>query len=462
MVRLSDTANMLSHWKDHGYCARGAFCRYSHGDDAMVPGQLFPMSGVPMVGSGLPFMPIFPSNSLPFAMAAPGAAYDPHESQMDMRPHTSGVGSGRSMPRVPMMPRMIPDDGNILLGNPGELPVIQDLTPKIPSDDVLQRLDDQGSKNAVGASDALSPMIGLSSLDPVYSNGSADIEMGSPSSPGTSRRASRSSRAQGTFDGDAQSFRPERRNDKTLVVEKIPEDKLTLEAISGWFKTFGAVTHVAVDARNAKALVSFSDHSEAHAAWKSKDAVFNNRFVKLFWHRPMEGQGQAGTRMLAASAPLVANIAAKESTAVSATAQAQEPSVSSVPLAKPPPPVQKVSHSSGPASMLAAKKELLDRQIAEQKSLMKLLDSASPDGKKEIMARLRKLGEEMVLPPAPTSASPNSTFPVRSQSSHEQKERERLDKELDLHASNPPVEESTEDLKAKLAKLKAEVYFRPS
>jgi RNA-binding protein 26 len=263
-------------------------------------------------------------------------------------------------------------------------------------------------------------------------------------------------RSRGTFGGEIHNFRPERRNDKTLVVEKIPEDKLTLEQVNEWFKRFGTVTNVAIDSSNAKALISFSNHEEAHAAWKSEDAVFNNRFVKVFWHRPMEGHGQVGARMLAASAPLVANISAKESSA----RPAAPPSLSSSATERKP-----SSIPSAAASALAAKQQLLEQQIAEQKSLMASLDNASPDEKKAIMARLRKLGEEMD-PMAVTAQASSSSAPTKKPGSssskgedREKKERERLDKELEMHSATAAVdgEESTEDLKAKLERLKAEV-----
>lgn len=34
------------------------------------------------------------------------------------------------------------------------------------------------------------------------------------------------------------------------------------------------------------ALISFSNNGEATAAYKSPEPVFNNRFIKLFWHDP--------------------------------------------------------------------------------------------------------------------------------------------------------------------------------
>jgi RNA-binding protein 26 len=254
------------------------------------------------------------------------------------------------------------------------------------------------------------------------------------------------------------------------VVEKIPEDKLSLDSVNGWFKRFGTVTNVAIDARSAKALVTFGEHDEAHRAWKSEDAVFNNRFVKLFWHRPMEGHGQGGARALAASANLVANINAKEAIPAPSTSTTQ-PAALTVPTPPAPAAKRKSATLSVTASALAAKQQLLEQQIAEQKSLMTQLTSASAGEKKEIMARLRKLGEEMKPSPSPAatpapSLSLASTIQRRASSNpqadeQERKERERLDKELEYHSTTNQTdsgkEENTEDLKAKLARLKAEV-----
>lgn len=446
-------------------------CKYSHGDDAVVPGQLYPMGpGITGMPSGLPFVPIFPGG-IPFSVGGPGAAYDPHEARMDMRP------TGRPHQRAPLLPRIQQEDGSQVVPSTrasGELPVIQDLTPNVPADsdksqtqtlqsplpslqqrpnahpETADRLEYGREQNGVG--------------EPSYVDTPMDVEMNHPKetrppkghSHGSHPAVRGGGRSRGTFGGEIHHFRPERRNDKTLVVEKIPEDKLTLEQVNEWFKRFGTVTNVAIDTSNAKALISFSNHEEAHAAWKSEDAVFNNRFVKVFWHRPMEGHGQVGARMLAASAPLVANMSAKD------------------PSARPPPPPTSGSSASerkpittaaATASALAAKQQLLELQIAEQKSLMASLSAASPDEKKTIMARLRKLGEEMNPIVGTTQASSSSTLVKKLGGSslkvedREKKERERLDKELEMHSATAAVdaEESPEDLKAKLERLKAEV-----
>ena len=80
----------------------------------------------------------------------------------------------------------------------------------------------------------------------------------------------------------ARRFRLEQR-DRTVVVKKIPEDGISPDAVRGCFKRFGTVTDVVVDATGGKALVSFSTHKEAHARWKTEDAIMGNRFIKVFW-----------------------------------------------------------------------------------------------------------------------------------------------------------------------------------
>ncbi|KAH9950510.1 hypothetical protein B0H21DRAFT_723637 [Amylocystis lapponica] len=470
-----DRRGICRDYHNNGYCARGAFCKFSHGEDAVIPSQLFPMNGNMGVGP-MPFMPMLPNSGMPYgAGGGSNAAYDPHE-RMDMRPPVPGpganIGSRPLNQRAPMIPRQGEFNGQ----KPGELPVIQDLTPPGTRDD---RVAPNGSQNGYSDPNG-STMAGPSSGGDVVMNGtngtnghmnaSPDVDVFAPpiSPRGRGMRGGRGGGGRGTFGGDVHSFRPEKRSDKTLVVEKIPEDKLSLGAVNEWFKRFGTVTNVAVDAVHAKALVSFSNHEEALAAWKAEDAVFGNRFVKVFWHRPLEGHGQMGARMLAASAPLVANISTKES--VPAAPQADSPT----PVAPVATPSRKPSTSSA-ASALAAKQKLLEQQIAEQKSLMSLLATASAQEKKDIMARLRKLGEEMKpsavkaqSPPPVSSSSPapaaTTTKPPRGitprSEDKERLERERLDRELELHhavgAVEGETEESTEDLKERLAKLKAE------
>lgn len=429
-----------------GYCSRGAMCKFSHGDDAFVP-----LMGMNPMISGAPMgFPPGPSGHIPGA----DTGYDPNNARLELNAF------GRP-PKAPLMRR---ENAAFSANKHGELPVIQDLTPRVPREEGAE-----GSMPApVDTSLPPNPVMGPSGstsngvqMD-VDSNGSIPsmaapgIGMGAVNPRGPARgfaggRPPRG-RAPGTFGADVQRFRPERRNDKTLVVEKIPREKLSLDAVNGWFKQFGTVTNVAVDVKTAKALVSFSDHNEAHAAWKSEEAVFGNRFVKVFWHRPMEGHGTAGQRALAASAT---NVAARNGS---------EPASTPIAAGK-----TNGNNSSATSSALAAKQQKLEAQITEQKSLMERLKTASAEEKKDIFGRLRELGKEIeATKTGGTSAGaspapqPRKKTPTTDASTaEEQAKRDLLDKELELHSATVAAEgegeETTESLKAKLAKLQAEV-----
>ena len=439
---------------DNGYCSRGAYCKFSHGEDALVPG-VFPIGPQQMPGNM--FMPMFPPG-MPFGMGPP-VAYDPHEARLDIQPAPPSGPMGRP-PRTSMHPRVNGEGPPMHPHASGELPVIQDLTPPIFTDESTRRQEGSApSPNVDTQPDSAAPPV------PPVIKMEVDSPVSGPSShplrpPRTSQNAPTRGRGgrPGFYSGDVQRFHPERRGDKTLVVEKIPEDKLSLDSVNSWFKRFGTVTNVAVDAASAKALVSFSTHEEAEAAWKTEDAVFGNRFVKVFWHRPMGGQGLAGQRALAASAPIVASVVAKEQAQVAApTSDAMpiDPQASSPGTAN---SAKKATSSSSSVSALATRQKLLEQQIAEQKVLMEKLNTAGVEEKKEIFAQLRKLGQEIKASTAQPSFSPKKPGPSAPRpEDREAKERERLDKELELHSTVVDGEETTEALQAKLAKLKAEV-----
>ncbi|KAH9057000.1 hypothetical protein EDB87DRAFT_1633641 [Lactarius vividus] len=416
---------------NNGYCARGAYCKFSHGDDALVPG-VFPMGPQQMPGNM--FMPMFPPG-MPFGMGPPPAAYDPHEARLDIQSGPPPGPMGRPQ-RTSMLPRANGDGPSMHPHTSGELPVIQDLTPPapVPSPNV----DTQPN----GASPPAAPVTNME-VDTTPASGPSSHSLRPPRTSQNTGTRGRGGRP-GVYGGDVQRFHPERRGDKTLVVEKIPEDKLSLDAVNSWFKRFGTVTNVAVDAASAKALVSFSTHEEAQAAWKTEEAVFGNRFVKVFWHRPMDGQGLVGQRALAASAPIVASVVAKEQVPASTSDADPQSSTGTAQGSK-----------KAPSS---SSQKLLEQQIAEQKVLMEKLNTAPAEEKKEIFAQLRKLGQEIKASSAQTAFAPlkKPSPSAPRPEDREAKERERLDKELELHSAAVDGEETTEALQAKLAKLKAE------
>jgi hypothetical protein len=71
----------------------------------------------------------------------------------------------------------------------------------------------------------------------------------------------------------------------TLVVEQIPEDRFTEDDVRGFFSEFGTITDVQMHAYKRLAIIRFEDHATANRAYMSPKAVFENRFVKIYWYR---------------------------------------------------------------------------------------------------------------------------------------------------------------------------------
>ncbi|EGO26221.1 hypothetical protein SERLADRAFT_384596, partial [Serpula lacrymans var. lacrymans S7.9] len=85
------------------------------------------MNGSPIPGGSMPFMPMFPG-VMPFGMGGQGAAYDPHQARMDMRPPPSGhAGRGQRPPLLHMAQKDETMQDAQTIHASGELPVIQDL-----------------------------------------------------------------------------------------------------------------------------------------------------------------------------------------------------------------------------------------------------------------------------------------------------------------------------------------------
>lgn len=257
----------------------------------------------------------------------------------------------------------------------------------------------------------------------------------------------------GGFPTDASTQPPKNRNGKTLVIMQIPAGSLATPAIQDYFAKFGTVTSVAVDAPSARALVSFASNEEAYEAWKSEDAVFGSRFVKVLWHRPMEGQGAKGLEALEKGKVGAADgqdaAMADGSTAAAAAAPA---------LTK---------------AEILAKQRLLESQIAQQKVLMARLSAPDlpADDKPKLMAQFAKLSDEMkagtgslaLATPSTataTNAAGNRTATFASAPQDELAKDGAAMEGVEAGAGETPEISQTEMLQRKLEVLKAEVRRR--
>jgi RNA-binding protein 26 len=373
---------------DKGYCSRGALCNYSHGADAVVPppGMWLPDgTGFNPMMSFMPMM--MPFGSIP--LSYDGGAYDPNQSRMDL--NNSGAVAPRQASKTPVPDTPPPIAIQNGLGNSG--------------------VGDEGSQ--------------------VSARGGHRLNHPGVRGRGRGRQVS--------------SNRPSS-NERTLVVEKIPPENLTVDSVNQWFTKFGSVTNVAIDKRGSKALVSFNNHSEAEVAWKSQDAVFGNRFVKVYWHRPVEGQGVVGKLALEASSSRFQKVENN-----SARFEDQEVAT------------EKNVPSRNVSTLGIEARKALEKNMAEQKVLFSRLKTAEEDKKPAILTRIRVLSDGMndplSVPPSNLLLDeikpPPSTPLPRSNS-------EQLDKELDLRQAVQDLTRRAQDpkedhdaIRVELEKLKA-------
>lgn len=80
----------------------------------------------------------------------------------------------------------------------------------------------------------------------------------------------------------------------TLVVEQIPQTHFNEENVREFFSKFGAIVEVTMHAQKRLAVIKFEDRESAQQAYSSPLAIFDNRFVKVYWHKSDFEPGQIG------------------------------------------------------------------------------------------------------------------------------------------------------------------------
>jgi hypothetical protein len=91
----------------------------------------------------------------------------------------------------------------------------------------------------------------------------------------------------------------------TIVVEQIPEENFSEEQVREFFSQFGAIESVEMMPYKRLALVKYADYDSAKQAWDSPKVIFDNRFVKVYWHKPerQSANGKSGHSRFAQNAP---------------------------------------------------------------------------------------------------------------------------------------------------------------
>ncbi|KAK3306966.1 uncharacterized protein B0T15DRAFT_501550 [Chaetomium strumarium] len=75
------------------------------------------------------------------------------------------------------------------------------------------------------------------------------------------------------------------RTKSTIVVENIPEENFSEGQVRDFFSQFGMILEVSMQPYKRLAIVKFDSWDSANAAYQSPKVIFDNRFVKVYWHK---------------------------------------------------------------------------------------------------------------------------------------------------------------------------------
>ncbi|XP_017015814.2 zinc finger protein swm [Drosophila takahashii] len=80
-------------------------------------------------------------------------------------------------------------------------------------------------------------------------------------------------------------------HNSSLELRKVPRGLNTIAHLNNHFAKFGKIVNIQVSYEGdpEAAIVTFSTHAEANVAYRSTEAVLNNRFIKVFWHNDTSG-----------------------------------------------------------------------------------------------------------------------------------------------------------------------------
>ncbi|ORX89540.1 hypothetical protein K493DRAFT_410377 [Basidiobolus meristosporus CBS 931.73] len=393
-------------YDEKGYCMRGDLCPYDHGVDRIVVDD-------PVMKRGPFDMPRPPINGPPL-----GGPVNMMGSNTNRPPYFMGGKRNQQRPEF-----------NGPRGMPGG-----------PEAYDPERADFNGPNSRVPMGDG-------------PDNRAGDIPMmDNPWPNNRGRGRGRGGRGRGM--GNRYGANPNPHTKTSLVVENIPHEFCTIDKVNDFFKKFGVVTNINLDFHGHKAVVQFSSNSEAYKAYNSPEPIFDNRFVKVYWHK---NDGDDISSAPAEPAP------SNKWTA---------PSVQTEPISSPNTPEQTKmaekakKHQEHLKMMLEIQKQkeqLVQKQIEQQKLLMEQLSKGkniSPEARREILNRLNQISEsikEALQSAAKDPLLKKHIAPPKNVMA--EKEKERLDRELDSLSQLNESEDNSDKsaaLRAKVESLKAE------
>ncbi|XP_071879476.1 RNA-binding protein 27 isoform X5 [Anas platyrhynchos] len=276
-----------------------------------------------------------------------------------------------------------------------------------------------------------------------------------------------------------------------LEVRKIPPEMNNITQLNEHFSKFGTIVNIQVAFQNdpEAALIQYVTNDEARKAISSTEAVLNNRFIRVLWHRESEqnppllqqAQQQSPSQSLhhqlhlqqqALTTPPAVTMHSNMSKAMSKPLASGAYVLNKVPVKR------RLGAAGGSQSdisqagavgedsqeamklqqdMRKKKQEMLEKQIECQKMLISKLEknkAMKPEERAEIMKTLKELAGKISQLKDELKTSSATSTPSKLKSKTEA-QKELLDAELDFHKRLSSGEDTTE-LRKKLNQLQVE------
>ncbi|CAG9829792.1 unnamed protein product [Diabrotica balteata] len=259
----------------------------------------------------------------------------------------------------------------------------------------------------------------------------------------------------------------------SLELKKVPQGLNSITHLNNHFGKFGKIVNIQVQYEGdpEAALITFSSHAEANAAYRSTEAVLNNRFIKVFWHNIGQQQpqipGPAGTVEVQPKADEAEQLPAEEEKkpiskeesklqAAEAIKKNQELIATQVKVKKNQ-DVQRKQVLKIQSDLRKKKQDLLEKQLSQQKVLIEKLEKL-PTGPqrdivKETIKKTQEAIEEIKKDLEAAALSAKSTPPKKTK---EETQKELLDTELDLITKQQEGADTSE-IQKKILELRARV-----
>ncbi|KRX59486.1 RNA-binding protein 26 [Trichinella sp. T9] len=258
------------------------------------------------------------------------------------------------------------------------------------------------------------------------------------------------------------------RQNRTLEVRRIPQPLNTITKLNEHFSQFGHITNIEVcyEGDPQAALITYMTRPQALAAYKSTDPILNNRFIRVFWHNQKDGTavddtGTSDQSSRPARIPIRDRLELPVKSSSNGTSSHEEA------IFKAETNATAANTGSDTISttmnkrilkkrleLQRAETELFNRQLEQEKLLLKKLEDCKDQTTKELIIKtLKKLEISLMATKKNLESRDFSKFVKRSKT---EVQRDVLDAELELITKKKAGEDITE-IAVRLQNLRKEM-----